>query len=108
MTDNTTPRDVETDGLQTLHPNQWEDNMNRYDILNAAAEAVADRESCYGSPKQQFNHTAALWSAYCDCAFTADDVAKMMILLKLSRIQRDYHADSVVDIAGYASLLSEV
>jgi hypothetical protein len=73
-------------------------------ILQEAEAAVfGPRQDSYGHPCDNFGHTAALWSAYKGVEFDAEDVALMMVLVKLSRLKNGYHRDSVVDIAGYAA-----
>ena len=87
--------------------------MDRYDILAEAKKAVKIRESFYGSPKQGFERTAKLWNVILKekllHEISASDVAMMMIALKLARlIEAPSHADSAVDVCGYAALLSEI
>jgi hypothetical protein len=60
----------------------------------------------YGHPKENFEHTAKLWSAYKGVDFTPHDVAVLMMLLKISRLRHKVTRDSVVDIAGYAKTIS--
>lgn len=79
-------------------------------ILDEAAKiAGVDRSEAYGHPLDNHRRIAALWQAYLDArkpgALTPQDVARMMILLKVAR---DIHApkrDNLVDIAGYARCL---
>ncbi len=74
-------------------------------ILEKAAEIVSgDRQKQYGHVKDNFEMIARLWAAYLDIEVYADDVAHLMILLKIARAQgkRDFHEDSYVDIAGYS------
>ena len=82
-------------------------------ILEDAQKIVSgDRQNVYGHPADDFARSAALWSAYMGVSFTMEDVAYMMILLKLSRLKNSpQHRDSQVDIAGYArtaEMLTEV
>jgi len=91
--------------------------MNRTEALDAAKAAVAARRA-YGPPEQNFARIAALWSAYLvgkapgtDAAqpVTAIDVAAMMALMKIARIEETpSHEDSWVDLAGYAACGAEV
>jgi hypothetical protein len=92
--------------------------MNRTEALDAAKAAVTNRPNAYGPPEQNFARIAALWSAYLvgkapgtDAAqpVTAIDVAAMMALMKIARIEETpSHADSWVDLAGYAACGAEV
>jgi len=71
-------------------------------IVQEGKEVVAgDRQDDYGDLKQSFDRIAAFWSAYTGVNLDALDVAKMMILLKVSRAKLNNHRDSYVDIVGY-------
>jgi hypothetical protein len=86
--------------------------MNRKQILAMAIEAVADRESRYGSPTECFGRIAALWNTYLKMRngeLNGVDVAIMMVLLKIARLVGDpNHGDGWVDIAGYAGCGGEL
>lgn len=76
-----------------------------YKIING------DRQDDYGDPEDSFAFIAKLWTAYLEnaccipsrtfCLIKQEDVAKMMILLKLAR---GNNHDNFVDICGYAAL----
>lgn len=79
-------------------------------ILDEAKKIVhGARQKGYGGPKESFGRIAAMWSAYLGTEVTDQDVAMMMVLLKVSRarngISKDGvpQEDSLVDIAGYAA-----
>jgi len=61
-----------------------------------------DRNADYGHPKDNFEHTAGLWRAMFgwDCQWY--DVARAMVLAKLSRQRNKPKRDNLTDIAGYA------
>lgn len=84
--------------------------MKRPEILDKAKMCVCgQRENEYGSPENNFARIASLWSAYKDVEFTANDVAMMMALLKIARIQSGTATeDSFVDLAGYAACGGEI
>lgn len=84
--------------------------MKRADILRAAEKCVCgQREQDYGSPENNFKTIAELWTAYKGVRFTPNDVAMMMALLKIARIQSGTGtADSFVDLAGYAACGGEI
>lgn len=83
--------------------------MNRNECLDAARQAVADRGTHYGTPEDNFAKTAALWSAFLGRPILVTDVPIMLALLKVARLANDpHHADSAVDLAGYAACLAEV
>ena len=83
--------------------------MTRKECLDHAAKAVlTDRAREYGTPEDCLTLIAALWSRYTGCDISTADVAAMMLLLKLARVEwNSRHADSWVDIAGYAACGAE-
>lgn len=85
--------------------------MTRSETLTKANEIVnGHREQEYGSPEDNFKTIADLWTAYLG-GFKIDsvDVAMMMALLKIARIQSGTATeDSFVDLAGYAACGSEI
>lgn len=96
--------------------------MNRESCLRIAHEAVCvGREVAHGSPEDTFGRIARLWEAYLlnradlegrvvDAEpLTGADVAAMLALVKIARVQGNpMHADSWVDIAGYAACGCEI
>lgn len=83
--------------------------MTRKECLDAAAACVLkDRASQYGGPENNFERIADLWEAYLHAPISALDVAMMMSLLKIARAKANpAHADSFVDLAGYAACAAE-
>lgn len=78
------------------------------DILKRADQiAGQDRSRDYGHPSENFRRIADLWEAYLrnqpasDRLITSEDVAAMMILMKIARQQNTPKDDNLVDIAGY-------
>lgn len=94
------------------------------DVLNEALKTVADRGASYGTVEENFNRIARLWNShlinrYADGyggdtavalpALDAHDVALMMALMKIARLELDpTHHDSWVDVAGYAGCGGEL
>lgn len=87
-------------------------------ILEQAATIVdGDREQTYGDPGRNLRTIAALWTdwlrarGFLEAAddltqLTTDDVAAMMVMLKLARLANDpRHRDSQVDACGYLRLM---
>lgn len=73
------------------------------DVLEEALRITrGDRQAQYGPPDQDFQRTAAMWTALKGVEFTAKEVAMFMIALKLSRQTHQDKRDNWVDIAGYA------
>lgn len=78
-------------------------------ILQEAERIInGDRQGSYGPPEQSLKDIADLWGAYLGKEISPQDVANLMILLKVSRSKRGFHRDSFVDIAGYAGLTEKL
>lgn len=84
--------------------------MNRGEVLDAARQAVTvDRARDHGGLEDNFAAIAQLWSVYMGHVVLPHDVAAMMALFKVARIRGNpTHADSWVDLAGYAACGSEL
>lgn len=83
--------------------------MTRKECLEQAMGCVLkDRNNQYGGPEDSFERIADLWEAYLHAPISALDVAMMMSLLKIARAKANpAHADSFVDLAGYAACAAE-
>lgn len=82
--------------------------MTREELLQKAAETVCgSREQAHGNPANTFKRIARLWTTYLqndgiDVRITETDVAVMMTLFKIARLQGNpKHVDSWVDAVGY-------
>lgn len=65
------------------------------------------REEHYGHPKENFQRIAGLWTSYLGYPISLTDVANLMVLVKIARLQNSpTHKDSIMDIAGYAAALA--
>lgn len=84
--------------------------MQRTECLKLAEEAVSkDREEEYGPPEVNLQCTADLWSTYLKHTVTAEDVAILNILQKISRTAcGPVGPDTYIDMAGYAALAGEL
>ena len=83
----------------------------RVAALREAARIISgDRNKQYGGPEENFTRTAQIWSVIMGIEFTAEDVAMMMVGLKVARYvnRGGFQADTWVDIAGYAGCGFEV
>lgn len=67
-----------------------------------------DRQKDYGDINESFTRIAGLWSAYLGRHVDKYDVAKMMMLLKISRAKNGNHRDSYVDIVGYVECVDKL
>ena len=86
------------------------DALVRAKTLDTAKEMITGhRERDYGSPENNFQIIADLWSIYTGTVITALDVSMMMCLLKIARIKSGGGTgDSFVDLAGYAGCGAEI
>lgn len=79
-------------------------------LLQRAEETInGQRQADYGDKLQNFSQIAMIWQGILahkllpNAAISPEDVAAMMIGLKLSRVAKTPdHTDSWLDIAGYA------
>lgn len=87
-------------------------------VLEAAIQTVADRGVPYGGVEDNFGRIARMWNQHlvnrglletATHGLGPDDVAMMMILMKVARLQAlPSHQDSWVDVAGYAACGGEI
>lgn len=78
-------------------------------MIDEAKEIVSgQRQDDYGSIDESFTRIAGLWSAYLGKHVDKYDVAKMMMLLKISRAKNGNHRDSYVDIVGYVECVDRL
>ena len=86
--------------------------MTRKECLEQAAKCVLqNRQDQYGDVEDCFKKIARLWNAYLPSTIELEpfDVACMMALLKIARIQANpKHGDSWVDLAGYAACGADI
>ena len=77
---------------------------SRVSLFDERAESIThDRLADYGDPRINFERIALMWSAITSADISAQQVAHMMICLKLSRLQHTpNHIDTLVDVVGYA------
>lgn len=78
-------------------------------LLDAKRTTEQEREAEYGSPSKNFGDIAAAWSLILGTGITADQVALMMLQLKVMRLAHDpSNRDSWLDAAAYAAIGHEV
>lgn len=78
-------------------------------VLEEAQRIVmGERESAYKHPYDCFTRIAKLWDAILGVPITAEQVALMMIALKISRQCEGNKRDNITDICGYAFCLQRV
>ena len=91
--------------------------MTKEEILAEASRIVSrDRNLSHGDAFKNHAEIAEFWNIFLDgklqpmASITADDVALMMILLKISRTNqgKKFNLDNFVDMAGYAAIAGEI
>lgn len=85
-------------------------HINASLILNRAIDLVdGDRQDTHGEKEENFQNIAVLWSAYLGMDLIPQDVANMMVLLKVARTKTGkFNIDDYVDMAGYAGCGAEL
>ena len=91
-------------------------NLTPMPMLYRAEELInGERQNEYGDKLPNFSQIAALWTAHLmfklapDQTISAEDVALMMINVKQARLSKSpNHADSIIDIAGYAGCYDKI
>ena len=80
------------------------------EILRRAAELVStDRAETHGDMLENHDNIATLWSAFLGVDITAQQVALMMVLLKVARTKTGrLNLDDFIDMAGYAGVAGEI
>ena len=93
---------------------------NRETILSEVKKIICDdRNEQYGEPEDSFKNIAEYWHTYLehnclvpDTGFhiTERDVAIMMVLFKLGRMETSYFAsyDSFIDAIGYMTCATDI
>ncbi len=91
---------------------------SRSEVLATAERLVnGDRDQAHGQPAFTFAVIASYWQEWLeqrgylnnDALLRAEDVAAMMVLFKVARLGANpQHADSWIDVAGYAACGAEV
>jgi len=82
------------------------------DILDEVKSILYDRQGTYDKPENNFTRIASLWDAYInakvDKKITPQDVAMMMILMKIAREVYEHKRDNTLDILGYTVCLEQM
>lgn len=74
-------------------------------MLQAAADTVRARGGTHGDWRENMENTAELWSAYLKQPIAAEQVAVMMVLVKVSRMTcGTLNLDDYDDLLGYGAL----
>jgi len=65
-----------------------------------------ERSATHGPFDETLKIVAGMWSAYLDKWIKEDDVAQMMVMMKIARSRNAYHRDHYLDQVGY-TLMAE-
>jgi hypothetical protein len=84
-------------------------------LETAEALITGNRQQEYGATLQNFSQIAMLWQGtlatklQADVAITPEDVALCMMQVKIARLAKSPdHADSILDVAGYAGCYNKL
>ena len=92
-------------------------SMTKEEILKKARDLVTgDRNETHGDAFQNHAEIAEFWNIYLDkklqplASITAEDVALMMVLMKISRNTqgKKSNIDNFIDMCGYAAIAGEI
>ena len=91
--------------------------MTKEEILKKAKELITgDRNDTHGDAFQNHAEIAEFWNIFLDkklqpmANITAEDVALMMVLMKISRNTqgKKNNLDNFIDMCGYAAIAGEI
>ena len=78
-------------------------------LLQTVSEVLKERESQHGSKHAVFDQARLLWTAYLGIPISSEQVAILMVLLKVARSQNGAsNPDDFVDAVGYMALAAEM
>ena len=86
--------------------------VSKYELGQLLDEAKATitggRQDSYGSPEDSFAKIAGYWSIYLKRRIEPREVAEMMTLFKIARMQgQKPHRDNYLDACGYLSIAAD-
>lgn len=84
--------------------------MNRTEILNWSVDLInGERDAVYGTPKENHERIADLWSVVLQQKVYPQQVAVCMALVKVARlVNSPDHLDSYIDAAAYMAIAGEI
>jgi hypothetical protein len=83
--------------------------MTKEEFIYKARDIITtDRNNEYCEAEDSFAIIADLWTAYLCTNILPEDVAAMMILMKVARMTHGHKYDNWTDVIGYAALGGEI
>jgi|DEB0MinimDraft_6_1074348.scaffolds.fasta_scaffold267914_1 hypothetical protein len=76
------------------------------ELAYEATGIVGDRTATHGPPELTIQRIALLWGAYLNIEVKPEEVAQMMLLVKIARARQGYSRDHYLDALGY-TLIAE-
>lgn len=73
-------------------------------FMQRCLDLIRERASDYEPPEISLGRIAVYWSEYLGAEVTPYDVAIMMCQLKIARLTKGHHQDSLEDAAAYLSI----
>ena len=92
-------------------------SMTKEEILKKAKDLISgDRNDTHGDAFQNHAEIAEFWNIFLDkklqpmASITAEDVALLMVLMKISRNNqgKKNNLDNFIDMCGYAAIAGEI
>ena len=92
-------------------------SMTKEEILKKAKDLISgDRNDTHGDAFQNHAEIAEFWNIFLDkklqpmASITSEDVALMMVLMKISRNNqgKKNNLDNFIDMCGYAAIAGEI
>ena len=74
-------------------------------LQEAHGIVYGDRHEEYGDAADNFIDIAKMWTDWMSFHFNKEDVAMMMIMVKIARCHQNWTEDSLKDIVGYCTIL---
>ena len=85
-----------------------DDHEKIYAFFLRCSDLIKERASEYEPPAISLAKIATYWQTYTDCKTTPYDVAIMMALLKIARLSKGHHQDSLEDAAAYLAIANSL
>lgn len=85
-----------------------DDHEKIYAFFLRCSDLIKERANEYEPPAISLGKIALYWSEYMDTEITPYDVAIMMCQLKIARLSKGHHQDSLEDAAAYLAIANSL